>query len=211
MRTLTYTGIALAGLLSLSTATPAQAGPPTDQLKAAVDQVIVILQDPALKAEAKTEQRRAAIRQVAGGTFDFAETARRALGRHWQNLTDQEREEFAALFTDLLEWAYVARIEQYSGEPVVYAGERVEGDVATVSTRFVTKKGPEVPVQYRMLRRGDRWRVYDVQVEGVSLVSNYRSQFNKIIETASYKELVERLRSRREEFTAPAPTGPRKS
>ena len=192
--------------------TPALAGEPTDQLKASIDQVIKILQDPALKAESQAEPRRAAIRRVATATFDFTETARRALGRHWQTLKDAERQEFAALFTDLLEWAYVSRIEQYSGEAIEYAGDRVDpgGDLATVSTRFVTQKGAEVPVHYRMLRRGDRWLVYDVQVEGVSLVANYRSQFNRIIETASYRELVERLRSRRDEFRAPA-SAPRKS
>jgi phospholipid transport system substrate-binding protein len=212
MRTSAYPALVLAALLIVTVAAPAMAGAPTDQLKASVDQMIKLLQDPDLKGEAKAQERRAAIRQVATQAFDFSETARRALGRHWQGLNETQRQEFASLFTDLLESAYVSRIEQYSGETVTYVGDRLDpgGESATVGTRFVPKKGAEIPVHYRMLRRGDRWLVYDVQVEGVSLVSNYRSQFAKIMETASYEELVERLRSRRDEFMSPT-AGPRKS
>jgi phospholipid transport system substrate-binding protein len=191
---------------------PAEAGAPTDQLRGSVDRVIEILEDPALKSEARTQERRTALRQVADQTFDFRETAKRALGRHWQALSDRERDEFTALFADLLERAYVSRIEQYSGERIAYNGEVVDpgGSVATVRSRFSLKSGTDVPVEYRMLKRGDRWLVYDVSVEGISLVANYRSQFNKVIETSSYGELVKRIKARGDEFRGPAAQPPAK-
>lgn len=199
-------------LLGLAAAGPASAGPPTDQLRASIERVIKVLEDPGLKVQARTEERRTAIRAVANETFDFRETARRALGRHWQGLSDTDREEFSALFADVLERAYVTRIEQYGGERITYAGEAVDpgGDVATVRTRFTLKNGSDVPVDYRQVRRGDRWLVYDVSIEGISLVANYRSQFSKVIETSSYQELVKRLKARGDEFRAPAAQSPRR-
>jgi phospholipid transport system substrate-binding protein len=185
---------------------PAVAGAPTDQLRASVDQVIRILEDPALKPEAMTRERREAIRREAANIIDFGETARRALGRHWQSLGEPERQEFVSLFADLMERAYVTRLEQYSGERIGYVGESVDGDTATVRTRFVTKRGVEIPADYRMLRRGDRWLIYDVLVEGVSMVGNYRTQFNRIIETSSYDELVRRMKAGPAGFQAPGQT-----
>jgi len=181
---------------------PARAGAPTDQLKAAVEQIVRVLEDPSLRAGARAPERRAAIRKEAEGVFDFAETAKRALGRHWQGLSDKDRQEFTGLFTDLIERAYISKIERYSGERIAYAGESVEGGLATVRTRFVTKQGTEVPVDYRMQQRSDRWLVYDVSVEGVSLINNYRTQFDKIIQTSSYAELVRKMKAA--EFAAPA-------
>ena len=172
---------------------PSHAGAPTDQLRGQVDRAIATLEDPALRQ--KPDARRAAVRRIAEQIFDFEETARRALGRHWQARTPEERREFVGLFTDLLERTYISRIETYSGERVVYAGDTVEGKEATVRTRLVTRDGKEVPIDYRMRRAGDRWLVYDVVIEGVSLVANYRSQFNRIIQTSSYQELLSRLRS----------------
>jgi phospholipid transport system substrate-binding protein len=173
---------------------PAHAGAPTDQLRGQVDRAIATLEDPALRQ--KPDARRAAVRRIAEQVFDFEETARRALGRHWQARTPEERREFVGLFTDLLERTYISRIETYSGERVVYAGDTVEGEEATVRTRLVTRDGKEVPIDYRMRRAGDRWLVYDVVIEGVSLVANYRTQFNKIVQTESYESLVQKLRAR---------------
>jgi phospholipid transport system substrate-binding protein len=188
--------------LALLTARVTLAGPPTDQIKDRVEQVLKVVQDPELKKESRAAERRAAIRRVASEIFDFEDTSKRALGRYWQERTPEERKEFVELFTDLLEHSYVSKIEQYRGEKISYVGETIDGDVATVRTRIVTPKGTEVPVDYRMARQGDRWRVYDVVIEGVSLVSNYRTQFNKIIQTSSYKDLVEKLRAKA--FAAPA-------
>jgi phospholipid transport system substrate-binding protein len=179
-----------------------EAGAPTEQLKASIDQIIRLLEDPALKPESKTKERRAAVREVANQVFDFEETAKRALGAHWRSLGEKDRQEFVSLFADLLERSYISKIERYSGEKVAYAGDAIDGDLATVKTRFTTKQGTDVPVEYRALRRGDRWMVYDVNVEGISLVNNYRTQFNKIIQTSSYQELVAKMKSQ-DQFNAP--------
>lgn len=192
-------------LLVLSAAPDARgaAAGPTEQLKAAIDQVLQILDDPALKLEGRRAERRKAIRRIADTIFDFEEMARRALGQHWRSLSADQRREFVPLFADLLERGYMATIERYGGEPIRYTDERIEGDLAVVSTTIITKQDQEVPVAYRMLRRGARWLAYDVSVEGISLVANYRTQFNNIIRTSSYEELVKRMRSRVEEFKAP--------
>jgi phospholipid transport system substrate-binding protein len=183
---------------------PASAGAPTDQLKAPVDEVIRILRDPRLKPESMAGARRAAIRKEADAIFDFQETARRALGRHWQSLSAGEHREFVSLFTDLLERAYLGKIERYGGEPIVYTGDTIEGELATVKTKFITKQGTDIPIEYRLFRHGDRWRVYDVLVERVSLIANYRTQFDRIMRTGSYQELARRLRANQAEFSAPA-------
>jgi phospholipid transport system substrate-binding protein len=192
-------------LLQIGSPTEASAGAPTDQLRASVDQIIKVLDDPALKPEGKAAERRAAIRKEAVVVFDFTETAKRALGRHWQGLSEQDRQEFTALFTDLIERAYISKIERYSGEKIAYTGEAVDSGLATVRTRFVTKQGTEVPIDYRMQQKGDRWLVYDVSIEGVSLINNYRTQFDKIIQTSSYAELVRKLKA----ADVPAPPAPR--
>jgi phospholipid transport system substrate-binding protein len=188
----------------------AQAGEPTDQLKTHVDEVLKVLENPALRAPDKADERRDVIRKVANQIFDFEETAKRALGPHWTARTPAERKEFVALFTDLLERSYVTRIEQYGGEKVTYAGDQVTGDQAVVKTRIASKTGAEIPVDYRMFKTPQGWRVYDVHIEGVSLVSNYRTQFNKIIQTESYQALVDRLKSRGPADAAASPKAPRR-
>jgi len=172
------------------------AGPATEQLRTRVERVVAVLEDPQLKA--KPAARRAALRTAATDIFDFTEITRRSLGRHWQTASPAEREDLVALMTALLERSYLSRIEQYSGERIVFAGETAEADLATVRTRLVSKGGVETPVDYRLYKVGDRWMVYDVVVEGVSLVANYRAQFNKIIQTSSAQGLVERLRAKQE-------------
>ena len=189
----------VAGVLAMSVwltaSSQAWAGPPTDQLRTSVDKVIRLLEDPAAKSGIKMmKDRRADIREEADNIFDFRETAKRALGVYWPRLGERDQEEFVSLFTDLLERAYISKIEQYSGEKITYAGEVMDGDLVTVKTRFAMKQGTEVPIDYRMLRRGDRWLAYDVIIEGVSLVANYRAQFAKTIQTASYAELVTKLK-----------------
>jgi phospholipid transport system substrate-binding protein len=192
--------LALAGLLALSFASAAWAGIPTDQLKGAIDRVVKTLDEPAYKGEGKGMERRRAVRKIADDIFDFNEISRRALARHWQTLSEKQREEFVALFADLLERSYISKIELYGGEKIIYGNERMDGDLATVATRIITKNGTDVPVEYRMHKKGERWLVYDVNIEGVSLVSNYRTQFNKIIQTASYNDLVQKLKTKQDEF-----------
>jgi len=184
----------VAAVLVLVLASPVYAGAPTDTLKETVDRIVQILADPGLQD--KPEQRRAEVRKLAEGVFDYPDTARRALGPHWNARSPQEQEEFVKLFADLLDHAYVSKIELYQGERVRYVGETADGDDATVKTVIATKKSSEIPVDYRMHRKDGRWLIYDVIIEGVSLVSNYRTQFNKIVQTESYGALVQRLRAK---------------
>ena len=194
--------VALASLLILSTAQGGWAATAQEQLKGAIDRVVSTLDSPALKGDGKAVERRSAVRKIANEIFDFSEIARRSLGRYWQPLSEAQRTEFVGLFGDLLERSYISKIELYGGEKIVYSGERVDGDLATVSTKIITKNGTEVPVDYRMIKRADRWLVYDVSIECVSLVSNYRTQFNKIIQTTSYNELISKLRNKQDELLA---------
>ena len=171
----------------------------TEQLKSAIDQVLATVNAPALKGDGRAVERRIAVRKIANEIFDFSEIARRSLGRYWQPLSEAQRSEFVGLFGDLLERSYISKIELYGGEKIIYNGERVDGDLATVSTKIITKNGTEVPVDYRLFRRGENWMIYDVNIEGISLVSNYRTQFNKIIQTSGYNSLVDRMKAKQTE------------
>ena len=172
----------------------------TDQLRQRVDQVVKVLDDPALQG--KPVERHAAVRKIAEEVFDYPDTARRALGTHWNARTPQERQEFVQLFAELLDRAYLGKIELYQGEKVRYVGESASGDDVLVKTMIVTNRGSEVPVDYRMHRKDGRWLVYDVIIEGVSLIANYRTQFNKIVQTESYPALVQRLKEKEAEPAA---------
>lgn len=178
--------------LALSAPTYSWAGPPTEQVRAYTDGVLKVLQGPGLSLS----ERRAAVGHIASEAFDVTETAQRALGVHWQQRTPAERAEFVKLLANLLEQTYISRIDQYGGERIAYVGEQIDGDRAVVQARIVTKNGTEVLVESRLLLKGSRWLIYDVMIANMSLVSNYRSQFDRIIRTASYEELVKRLQSR---------------
>jgi phospholipid transport system substrate-binding protein len=194
--------VGLALTVASGLATPAEAGPPTEQLRGQIDRVLKVLDDPGLKKDEPA--RRATVRKIADDIFDFSETAKRSLARHWQPRTPAERDEFTKLFADLLERSYISKIELYGGEKIAYLNDAIEGDQAVVRTHIVTKNGTQVPVDYRMLKKGERWLVYDVVIEGVSLVANYRTQFNKIIQTSSYTELVKKMKAKQEEFVEAA-------
>ena len=191
--------VALAAVLALLVARDAVAGAPTDQLRGSIDLVLKIVTDPELKKEARTAERRRRIRTVVNQIFDFTEISQRSLGRHWQPRTPGERERFVALFGDLLENAYITKIESYSGEKIQYPGDVVAGDLALVKTRIVTKQQTEIPVDYRMFLNGGRWAVYDVSIEGISLIGNYRTQFNAVIQRSGYPDLVAKLKAKQDE------------
>jgi phospholipid transport system substrate-binding protein len=192
------TAIVLGGLL-LCVTSEAVAGAPTEQLRGSIDAVLKILSDPELNMETKVVERRRAIRAVANDIFDFGEISRRSLGAHWQSRAPAERQEFVALFGDLIENAYISRIEGYSGEKILFVDEVADGGQAVVRTRIVTRQGTEIPVDYRMFRQSERWRAHDVNIEGISLVSNYRAQFNTIITRSGYPDLVAKLKAKRDE------------
>jgi phospholipid transport system substrate-binding protein len=175
---------------------PALAGPPTEDLRAAADRVVRILEDPALREERRALERQAAVREALLELIDFVEISRRSLGRHWRTLSPKQQEEFVALFRELLDRTYLPQIRLYEGERIHFLGESVDGGYGTVQARVVTRRGQEVSVMFRLHRPRDRWLVYDVALEGISLVGNYRSQFNAIMQRGAYPELVSRIRQR---------------
>lgn len=176
------------------------AGAPTEQIRMSVDKVQAILKNPQLKSAAKIKERREQLRQVVSSRFDFAEMARRSLGGQWRRLTPKEQEEFVRLFTDLLERAYIDRIEAYSDEKFAYVRENLDKNYAEVMSRIVTNKGEEFSLNYKVHLVGSEWKVYDVVVENISLVNNYRSQFNRIITNSSYEELIRRMKEKQIEL-----------
>jgi phospholipid transport system substrate-binding protein len=170
---------------------PAWAGSPTEQLRAYTDRVMEVLENRAMTSP----ERVAAVRAVASEAFDVSETAQRALGIHWQQRTPAEKQEFVQIFRGLLEQTYLSRIGEFGGERIKYVNERIDGDRAIVRAVIVTRNGTEVPVESRLLRKADRWLIYDILIENISLIASYRSQFDRVIRTASYPELVRRLKS----------------
>jgi len=195
LRSIVVSVIALGVLATAPTRAPA--GGATEILRPAVDRVVHILADPALTGAAHTLERRRALRAVMEDVIDFPDAAQRALGVHWQGRTDAERDEFVTLFKELVTYSYIVTMEAYAGQTVVFVGEKVEGEgVTTVQTKIQSRQGAPVPIDYRMHQRAEHWLVYDVVVEGVSLVGNYRNQFNSIIRTTSYAELIHRMRAR---------------
>jgi phospholipid transport system substrate-binding protein len=174
----------------------ATAGGAADALQPAIDRVLRVLDDPTLKGEGKTRERRVALRGVMESAIDFSEAARRALAVHWRMRTEAERGEFVGLFKDVVTHSYIRLMEPYAGETVQIVGELQTDGTTTVLTRIQRRQGEPIPVDYRMRVVATRWLIYDVVFEGVSLVANYRGQFNSIIQTSSYEELVRRLRAR---------------
>ncbi len=195
-----FVRVAVVLALVVAPVTAARAGQASDQLKVQIERVVKAIDDPDLKKESRALDRRKSVRKIAEDIFDFGETAKRSLGRHWLARSAAEREEFTGLFADLLERSYISKIELFNGERIQFVGDSADGDQAVVRTKIVTKQGTEIPVDYRMLKKGDRWLVYDVIIEGVSLIANYRTQFNKIIQTSSYQELVKKMKTKQEEF-----------
>jgi len=183
-------------LLAFGFSTPALAQAPTEQIKETTDKVISILTDPALREPDRTEERRGLLRKAADERFDWEEMSRRALARHWARRTDEEKREFVSLFSDLLERTYMDRIDGYSGEKVLYEGETVDGDYGIVRARIATETDAQISAEYRVRRKENGWFIYDVSIEGVSLVNNYRTQFNSIILKSSYEKLVKRLKAK---------------
>jgi phospholipid transport system substrate-binding protein len=183
-------------LLVFGIALPGWAGEPTDEIKQTTDKILSILTNPSLKGRSKTTEREKLIRQAIDERFDMEEMSRRSLAKYWDQRTDGEKKEFVRLYSDLLERTYMDKVEGYSGEKVIYEGESIDNEYAVVRVKIVTKTNTDIRVHYRLKREGNKWLVYDVSVEGVSLVNNYRTQFNSILLKSSYENLVKRLRER---------------
>ena len=178
------------------------AGEATEAMRGTIDEVLRILADKALKQPAKANERRQLLEKVVGERFDYEEMSRRSLGASWANQSDKEKQEFVSLFQTLLVNTYADKIESYTGDGVQFLNERNEKEYAEVRTKVLTGK-TEIPLDYRLLNKGSGWRVYDVVVDGVSLVNNYRGQFSKILRNGSYADLVDQLRKKSEKIKSP--------
>ena len=180
----------------LAAAGPATAPGPTETVKAAVQQVFSNPNGPAVKT-VSTAERRAEIRKITENLFDFEEMSQRSLGGAWAQASPVQQQEFVRLFGGLIATAYMGRMEQYAGEPITYVGEQLEGDDARVQSRVVTPKGSEVPIEYRLYRGTDgRWTVYDIYVDGFSLVGSYKAQFTRLLQRGSFADLLKQLRQK---------------
>jgi phospholipid transport system substrate-binding protein len=182
----------------LSTIGLATGGEPTDLVRQITDQVFKILEDPQFQAPNRQAERQERLHKLADQAFDWQEVARRALAVHWRERTPQEQQEFVGLFKDLVESTYINRLETSAQEKreIQYVGEQLDGSRAVVKTNVVTRRNQQVPIEYRLHKVDGRWLIYDVLIEGISLVNNYRAQFNRIITSSSYNDLIQKMKNR---------------
>ena len=186
----------LSFMLSFASLTRAQAGAPLDLVRTTVDRAIQILKDPELSSPDKKQERVDRLREALAAVFDYEEMAKRALGRHWRQRTPAEQQEFVKLFRDFLERVYSDKIGLYGGQKVRFGREVIDNEFAQVESTIIQPKGEEIAVVYKLRQVNGQWKVYDAIVENISIVNNYRSQFDRVISSSSYEELVKRLREK---------------
>jgi len=186
----------LLALIPLSMPIPALAGEPLELLKTAADRVIAVLKDPRLKSAEQKKERVEQLKAIINPIFDYEEVARRTLAAHWRRRSPAEQEEFTKLFRAFLEKIYSDRIDHYEGERVVFARENVDQEYAEVEAKVIGLKNEESPVLYRLKRSDGKWKVYDAAVENISIVNNFRSQFDRVISKSSFDELKNMLREK---------------
>ncbi len=181
---------------------PARATAPADRIRETINKILEVLKDPSLKADDKKKERLERLKELIEPQFDFVEMAKRSLGAHWQRRSPEEREEFVKLFRELLETSYIDSIDSYNGEKIAIKSDKQDKDYAEVDTRIVTNKGEEFSINYKLMAASGGWRVYDVIIENISMVNNYRSQFSRVIAQSSYEGLMRKLKQK--EVAAPA-------
>lgn len=168
---------------------------PTQVVKETIDQVILVLEDEKFKDPAREAERREKLEAIVGQRFDYEEMAKRTLGREWKKISAEKQQEFVRLFQQFLSQSYAGNVDGYSGEQVEYLKERLKGDFAEVQTKVVSPK-VQIPLDYRLIKKQNKWGVYDVIIDGVSLTKNYRGQFSRIIKSSSFETLLDKLRSK---------------
>ena len=176
-------------------------GAPSDEMRATIENVLTTLQDPNLQGPANQRERRNKLKKLIYPKFDFTEMGKRSLGIHWQRRTPEEQNRFIELFTELIETSYIDAIESYNGEKVIVKSDKQDQQFAEVNSQLVSKKGDSFAVNYKLHRSEEDWKVYDVVIENVSLVNNYRSQFNRVISKTSFENLMGRMKEK--SFAAP--------
>jgi len=180
----------------LCRALPIQAGAPTEEIRTAIDQGVQILKSAKLDNSKQRAQVIDQLREIVYTRFDFEEMAKRSLGSHWRRLNPTQQKEFVTAFTDLLETTYADKIDLYEGQQVEYTGETIDKNYAEVNTKVIGKNRESYSVDYRLHQAGGKWRIYDVVAENISLVNNYRSQFNRIVVNSSFEELIKRIKQK---------------
>ncbi len=188
---------------------PGTAASPLEVIRSGVSQAIAVLQDPAYQGMDRRQERIAKVREVVLPLFDTREIAKRTLGVYWRDRTEEEREEFVALFTQLVEKMYSSTLDRYTaGVEFYYDQERIDGNFADVATRiFDPVQNKTFSVVYKLHQVGERWLIYDIVAENVSMVRNYRNQFNRILSKSSYEDLVQTIQNKIKELSvAPAPS-----
>ena len=168
---------------------------PTQAVKETIDEVLAVLGDQALKDSTRATERREKLEAIIGQRFNYEEMAKRTLAAEWKKIGAEKQQEFVTLFQQFLSKSYSGNIDGYSGEQVEYLKERLKGDFAEVQTKVVSPK-VQIPLDYRLLKKNERWGVYDVIIDGVSLTKNYRGQFSRIIKSSSFEGLLDKLRSK---------------
>jgi phospholipid transport system substrate-binding protein len=200
----------LLALVAVGVSLRASAGEPTAQIRATTDDILALLADPELKTEARNSERRQLIQKELDRRIDWATVARSSLGRHWAKRTRAEQTEFVSLFSRLLEETFIDKFETHHAEldKVEYLGEKIIDEYASVKAQVTTKDQIVHPVEYRLQKSGKDWRIYDVLLEGVSMVKNYRDQFDEILAKSSYEKLVADLRAKIPQAVAVAASNP---
>jgi phospholipid transport system substrate-binding protein len=191
---LRFRSLLIAIVFALMIVDRAGAATPREQIQSSVEKVIAILKDPNLKA--KKNERIEQLRQVIFPKFDFTEMAKRSLGADWQRRTPEEQQEFVKLFTELIESSYVSNLDSYNGEKVIFTGDKQDGEYAQVDTKITSNKGEESTVSYKLRQSGSDWKIYDVVIENISIVNNYRSQFNRVIARSSFADLLRQMKDK---------------
>lgn len=172
---------------------------PTEQLKPSLDKLIFIIEDESLIGpDHKTERRTLIMKEISNG-FDFREMSRRVLGRTWTKITSEQQDYFVVQMTKLLENVYVGKLEAYTGQTVEFVEERIKGNRAQVTT-LIEDQGVKLPVHYIMQKTGNKWMVYDINIEGVSLIRNYMEQFRSILRQKDYEGLIKTIEEKNLSF-----------
>ena len=179
----------------------ALAATPRETLEVSLNQILDIIKSPAYANPAERDGLRKKIGQYVRASFDFQEFSARTVGAGWRNFSPQQKSAFADAFADLLINTYVNKIDGYNGEQIAFVGERLspKGDRTEIQTVISQKNGKKIPVNYRMLPKGGTWKVYDVLIENISLVKNYRTQFQDLLRTTDPDQLIVRLREKASE------------
>ena len=199
MKRIKFIGILIAIHIFMLFTSNAQAGVATDRIKKATDKLIEIVTNHDLDPPEMGEKRALMIRETVNTVFDWAAFSQRALGTHWRKLSKKEKEEFVSLFGQLLERTYMDKTRQYSGQKMNFISEEIDGKYGVVDAEVLIENETNIAVQFRVIKENETWFIYDVYVEGISLVNNYRVQFNNILTRSGYGELISRLKTKLDE------------